>query len=91
VNRLLVATTNDAQKIAFAGVGKPIKIALCRSSMLNFANRNAEKTAMRNAEKLKKCHSTGKLSCITEKTIAEGATPKLTMSAKESSSLPIGE
>ena len=41
--------TKDDQKRAFAGVGKPINVFVCRLSTLNFANRQAENTAIRNA------------------------------------------
>ena len=37
-------TTKDPQKRAFAGTGSPINELVCRSSTLNFANLNAEKT-----------------------------------------------
>lgn len=38
-----------AQKIAFAGVGIPMKVVCCRSSILNLASRMAENAAMMNA------------------------------------------
>ena len=37
--------------IAFAGVGKPIKLVVCLSSILNFAKRNAENKGIKNATK----------------------------------------
>jgi hypothetical protein len=37
---------NEQMKIALAGVGSPINESLCRVSILNFASRNAENTAM---------------------------------------------
>ena len=37
-------------KIAFAGVGKPIKDSDWRISLLNFANRIAEKTTIEKAK-----------------------------------------
>lgn len=37
------------QKSALAGVGRPMKVVVCRSSKLNLANRNAENGAMRKA------------------------------------------
>ena len=40
---------SEPQNKAFAGVGKPIKPIVCRSSRLNFANLNAENAAMINA------------------------------------------
>lgn len=42
-------TMSDAQKIAFAGVGMPMNPVCWRSSILNFAKRQAENAAMRNA------------------------------------------
>jgi hypothetical protein len=36
-------------KMAFAGVGNPIKEDVCRVSILNLANLNAEKTGIRKA------------------------------------------
>ena len=85
---------------ALAGVGSPINESLCRVSMLNFANRNAEKTAMINAGTA--THhpqvqiSTGNpcfLAAVNNRAymIEAGATPKLTISASESSSFPIAE
>jgi len=41
--------TNEVRNIAFAGVGTPINVSVCRVSTLNLANRNAEKTAIINA------------------------------------------
>ena len=41
-------TGMEAIKMAFAGVGKPIKLVVCRVSMLNFASRKAEKTVTKN-------------------------------------------
>src|ERR1035437_3494902 len=41
-----VISARAAIKSAFAGVGKPIKDSACRESMLNFANRRAEKTGI---------------------------------------------
>ena len=42
-------TMSDAQKIALAGVGMPMNPVCWRSSILNFANRQAENAATRNA------------------------------------------
>jgi hypothetical protein len=39
--------------IAFAGVGRPIKLSDCRVSVLNFASLNAEKTGIKKAIKFK--------------------------------------
>ena len=41
-------TTNDAQKSAFAGVGRPMNVVVWRLSMLNFAKRSAENAAIKN-------------------------------------------
>lgn len=41
---------SDPQKKAFAGVGIPMKEEVCRVSILNLANRRAEKMAMKNAK-----------------------------------------
>ena len=43
------AYMNDAQKIAFAGTGKPINEEVCRLSLLNFAYRNAENIGIKKA------------------------------------------
>ena len=80
---------NPAQKIAFAGVGNPIKEDVCRSSKLKIAKRNAEKMGIRNAAK--HTYSFMPLADKSENTIAPGATPKLTTSANESNSFPNGE
>jgi len=76
-------------KSAFAGVGKPLKESLWVSSILKMANRNAENAAIAKARK-------GSHSDVVELPMSlymttAGNTPKLTMSASESSSLPIGE
>ncbi|MDR1415827.1 MAG: hypothetical protein LBJ57_00240, partial [Prevotellaceae bacterium] len=42
----------DAKNSALAGVGNPQKEVACRSSMLNFAKRKAEKTVSKNGEKI---------------------------------------
>ena len=41
---------NEAIKIAQAGVGKPIKLSVCLSSILNLAKRMAEKTGIMKAK-----------------------------------------
>ena len=46
----LPPTMSDDQKSAFAGVGKPMNDVVWRVSMLNFAKRQAENTAMRKAK-----------------------------------------
>ena len=45
-----ILMTNEAQKRALAGVGRPMKELVWRSSKLNLANLNAENAAMRKAE-----------------------------------------
>ena len=42
-------STKELQNKAFAGVGNPMNSVVCRVSVLNLANRKAEKAAMRNA------------------------------------------
>ena len=44
---------NDAMRIAFAGVGKPIKLSAWRVSVLNLASLSAEKTDIKKAIKFK--------------------------------------
>ena len=46
----LPPTMSDDQKSACAGVGKPMNDVVWRVSMLNFARRQAENTAIRNAK-----------------------------------------
>lgn len=43
------AFANPAINSAFAGVGRPINVLLCLSSLLNLANLRAEKTAIKYA------------------------------------------
>lgn len=89
-----------AISIALAGVAKPKKDSVCFSSMLNFANLNAEKSAIKKAESIITTSNNGneKENCFTCKLcfnswykIIDGANPKLTISASESSSLPSRE
>ena len=95
------------QNRALAGVGKPMKPIVCLSSRLNLASLSAEKAAMRKARKgvwentidTMLFNMPSSISrryiplrfAIRLKSMAEGATPKVTTSASESSSLPIGE
>ena len=76
---------------AFAGVGNPIKEFDCLVSILNFANRMAEKTGIVKAIQTKQALFNVKVACIKMNIIAPGATPNVTMSANESSCLPISE
>lgn len=48
----LMMIGKEAMRIAFAGVGRPIKLSACRVSTLNFASRNAENTGIAKAMKL---------------------------------------
>ena len=89
-------TSNDAQNKALAGVGSPMNDVVCRVLRLNLANRRAENAAITNA----KNGTYGAIGSINDgysiteswvNTIAAGATPKVTSSASESSSLPMGE
>ncbi len=76
-------------KIAFAGVGNPLKESLWVSSRLKIANRKAEKVAI--AKAIKGSHSDSLAFPMSLYMTTAGNTPKLTMSASESSSFPIGE
>ena len=50
ISRLVSAVNPKAAiKMAFAGVGNPLKFFTCSGSRLNFASLNAEKTATRKA------------------------------------------
>ena len=48
-NRVSDVATNEERNNALAGVGKPIKLLVCLSSILNFANLNAENAGIKNA------------------------------------------
>ena len=82
-----------AHTIALAGVGSPMNDDVWRSSRLNFARRYADRAGIRNAVYFKKfILSLLRVRLfIMPKTIKAGATPKVTTSAKESSSLPMGD
>ncbi|HNQ00575.1 MAG TPA: hypothetical protein PKK99_16045, partial [Bacteroidia bacterium] len=89
---------NDTTKSVFAGVGSPINEVLCLVSMLNFASLRAEKTVITNGKNCRICLKlldsmiVDKLDiCNNLNTINPGTNPKLTASANESSSFPIGE
>ena len=43
------ASGNETRKSAFAGVGRPVKVSLWLSSILNLPRRKAEKTTRKNA------------------------------------------
>jgi len=76
-------------KKAAAGVGMPINPLVCLVSMLNLANLNAENRAKANEAK-GRIPPEDKLFCKLKR-IKAGNTPKVTISAKESNSLPIGD
>ena len=92
------ATISADQKMAWAGTGRPMNEVVWRVSMLNFANRSAENIGMAKADSSSNLHVHdsfherlyNKLS-IKLNSIIPGATPKLTISDSESSSLPMGE
>src|SRR3546814_11694145 len=75
-----------------AGVGRPIKLVFCRSSTLKRARRSAENTVKRKAAKTHSLPDCGKSpGCNNLKTTNPGTSPKLIISANESSSFPIGD
>jgi hypothetical protein len=74
---------------ALAGVGRPIKFSSCLESTLNFAKRNAENTAIKKA--MNGSHSIFVFSPIMKNSSRAGKTPNDTISANESSSLPIAD
>jgi len=91
-------TIRADQKMAWAGTGRPKNDVVWRVSILNFANRNAEKMGMANAESSSSLHIHDSFHdrlynnlSIKLNNIIPGATPKLTKSASESSSFPRGE
>lgn len=81
--------TNEVRNIAFAGVGNPINESVCLVSTLNLAKRNADKTAIMRAMYASQLMSEEE--SIQRYMTNAGNTPKLTMSASESSSLPIDD
>ena len=93
-----MATISDDQKIAWAGTGSPKKEVVWRVSILNLANRNAEKMGMANADSKSNLHIHDSFHdklysslSIKLNIIIPGATPKLITSDSESSSFPMGE
>ena len=91
-------TIRADQKMACAGTGRPKKDFVWRVSILNFANRSAEKTGIANAESRSNLYIQNSFHdklynrlSIKLNSIIPGATPKLTTSANESSSFPMGE
>ena len=99
--KLLCIIINEAQKIAFAGVGNPIKFTDCLVSTLNLASLNPEKTGISMAiNRINiSLYSISRIgvsiikreSFSMLKAIKPGTNPKLIKSAKESSSFPISE
>ena len=92
------ATMSADQKMACAGTGRPKKEVVWRVSILNFAKRSAEKMGITNADSSRSLHIHDSFHdklysswSIKLKSIIPGATPKLTISARESSSFPMGE
>jgi hypothetical protein len=85
--KMAMSDGNPQIKSAWAGVGTPMNASLCRVSILNLANRMAAKTG--NAKPI---HDHTPLPEAAKRffIMTPGSTPKLTMSASESSSLPIG-
>ncbi len=85
--KMAMSDGNPQMKSAWAGVGKPMNASLCRVSILNLASRMAAKTGNANP-----IHDQAPMPEAVNKVfmIMLGSTPKLTMSASESSSLPIG-
>ena len=84
-------------KIAMPGAGRPRKVVVCVSSMLNLAKRMAAKIGSRkakhgNTSTLKRTNE-GRSAArsINQHMINPGATPKETTSESESKSAPIGE
>ena len=78
----------EPQTIAQEGVGRPRKSSVWRSSTLNFANRTADITATNSGMYRRMA---GASAGMTLYSIKDGRTPKLTRSARESSSPPMGE
>src|SRR5260370_288603 len=80
---------NDVIKILLAGVFNPLKWSCCVSSMLKTAKRRAEHTAIRKAKY--GSHSWADTAAIILYITSDGNNPKLTISASESSSLPMAD
>ena len=74
---------------ALAGAGSPRNDDVCRMSRLNLASRHAAASGISKA--IYDSHDGLARSCIMWKRINPGAMPEVTRSAKESSSLPIGD
>jgi hypothetical protein len=84
------AVLNDGipqTKRACAGVGTPMNKSLWRVSMLNLASRRAAKTTSNNPNQ---DHAPAPEAVRRFFITIPGSTPKLTISARESSSLPTG-
>ena len=78
----------QATATAIAGVGKPIKPAVWRTSMLNFARRSAANIAKNKPDI---AHRSAVVWRIISNINTAGKAPKVTMSANESNCLPMGE
>ena len=88
-DRLEIQAVAPIQKMALAGMGRPLNSVACESSRLNLARRRAPIAGMKTATK--GIHQEPVHTCRMLYRRSEGATPKLTRSASESSSLPRGE
>jgi len=79
----------DVINMELAGVFNPLKESCCVSSTLKIARRNAEQIAIKKATK--GIYGLDEDASIILYMTNDGSNPKLTMSASESSSLPIGD
>ncbi len=75
--------------MAAVGVATPIKSVVWRSSTLNLASLRALITARNTG--ITSVQLSTPLSCMVPMSVTAGRTPKLTISARESSSFPMGE
>src|SRR6478609_4119096 len=80
---------SDVINIELAGVFNPLKESCWVSSTLKIARRNAEQIAIKKATKGR--YGLDEDASIILYMTNDGSNPKLTMSASESSSLPIGD
>ncbi len=88
---------SDAMSNPAAGIGTPLKPYCCVLSRLNLAKRYAPAAAINNDGTSHSIETSRPSSCFAKLsrknwyTISDGATPKLTISARESSCLPISD
>src|SRR5260221_2411374 len=78
---------SEVIKIVLAGVLRPLNESCCVSSTLKMASRKAEQTAIKKPTKGR--YGLFEMAAIILYITKAGSKPKLTMSANESSSLPI--